>query len=159
MILYFRLKRSKMIRSYFHGFDIKFMVSIIFKSYGFNNLIIYNVHFINGRIHIIKKVKIMKTIQIIVILSLFVSACWSQTRFCFPLCQQCDGPTYSQCRGTNCRGGTSFLKGTVTGSNFECTKAPYTYYSTGAKWEPTAVSTDIPAPSPYTMGMTVNITL
>ena len=101
----------------------------------------------------------MKTIQIIIILSLFVFMCWSQWRFCFPLCSQCDGPAYSQCRGTICRSGTSFIRGTVTGSNFECTKAPYTYYSTGAKWEPTAVTTDVPAPTPYTMGTTVNITL
>lgn len=101
----------------------------------------------------------MKSIQIIVILSLFVFIGQSQQRFCFPVCSQCDGPAYNQCKGTGCRGGTSFVKGTVTGSNFDCIKASYTYYSTGAKWEPTAVSADVPSPTPYSMNTTINITL
>lgn len=75
----------------------------------------------------------MKTIHIIVILSLLVFIGWGQNRFCFPVCGQCDGPAYNQCRNS-CRTGTSFVKGTTTGSNFDCVKASYLYYSTGAKW-------------------------
>lgn len=76
----------------------------------------------------------MKAIKIIFILSLITTLSKTQTIFCFPLCSNCDGPDYNQCKGANCRPGINFVKGPPNGPDYSCIKTPYTYYSTGAKW-------------------------
>lgn len=83
--------------------------------------------------------------------------------FCFTNCQSCNAPTYNNCT-SSCRSGTPFVLlpgsgSTGGGSPFTCSKKNYTYYSTSAKWEPVGISSDIPAPSPYLIGTSPNITL
>ncbi len=81
----------------------------------------------------------------------------SSSTFCFPTCSGCSGVNYNDCQGTGCRTGSGFSKPSSAGGTYTCTRSWYTYYSTGAKWEPCAQSPDIPGT--FTMGKSVNITI
>ncbi len=98
----------------------------------------------------------MRYILILLIISVQVSIISSAT-FCFPTCSGCNGVNYNSCSGTGCRSGSGFSKPGSAGSTYTCTRSWYTYYSTGAKWEPCAQSPDIPGT--FTMGTSVNITI
>lgn len=77
--------------------------------------------------------------------------------FCFPECGGCNGVAYNQCTGGSCKSGTQFVQPAVTAGGYACVKKTYAYYSTGVKWEPCAISPDIP--TSYDMGTSINITV
>lgn len=99
----------------------------------------------------------MKVFLLLLILSLEVYLVTTGTIFCFPVCGGCNDLTYTNCTGGSCRNAVAFSKPAGAGGTYSCVKTPYTYYSTGAKWEPTAITPDIPMT--YDMGTTVNITV